>query len=66
MQDFGAAFGLALDLIVSADPDFLQIVLLSLRVSLSAVLIACVIGLPLGAALAVLRFPGRAARRSCC
>jgi tungstate transport system permease protein len=59
MQDFGAAFGLAFSLIVSADPDFLEIVWLSLRVSLSAVLIACVIGLPLGAGLAVLRFPGR-------
>jgi tungstate transport system permease protein len=61
MQDFGAAFGLALNLIVSADPDFLHIVWLSLRVSVSAVLIACAIGLPLGAALAVLRFPGRQA-----
>jgi tungstate transport system permease protein len=59
MQDFGAAFGLAFSLIVSADPDFLEIVWLSLRVSLSAVLIACAIGLPLGAGLAVLRFPGR-------
>ena len=59
MQDFGAAFGLAVNLIVSANPDFLQIVWLSLRVSVSAVLIACAIGLPLGAALAVLRFPGR-------
>jgi tungstate transport system permease protein len=61
MQDFGAAFGLAFNLIVSADPDFLQIVWLSLRVSVSAVLIACAIGLPLGASLAVLRFPGRQA-----
>ena len=61
MQDFGAAFGLALDLIVLADPDFLQIVWLSLRVSVGAVLIACAIGLPLGAGLAVLRFPGRQA-----
>ena len=59
MQDFGAAFGLALNLIVTADPNFLEIVSLSLRVSLSALLIACVIGLPLGAMLAILRFPGR-------
>jgi tungstate transport system permease protein len=59
MQDFSAAFGLALHLILSADPDFLEIVGLSLRVSVSAVLIACAIGLPLGAGLAVLRFPGR-------
>ena len=61
MQDFGAAFGLALGLILSGDPALTEIVLLSLRVSLSAVVIACAIGLPLGAALAVLRFPGRGA-----
>src|SRR5437879_5208615 len=36
-----------------------RIVLLSLEVSLSAVLLATVLGLPLGAALAVKRFPGR-------
>jgi tungstate transport system permease protein len=59
MQDFGAAFGLAFGLIASADSDFLEVVGLSLRVSLSAVLIACAIGLPLGGGLAVLRFPGR-------
>src|SRR5687768_12098102 len=59
MQDFSAAFGLALNLIVSGDPALTEIILLSLRVSLSAVAIACAIGLPLGAALAVLRFPGR-------
>jgi tungstate transport system permease protein len=61
MQDFSVAFGLALHLIVSADSDFLAIVGLSLRVSISAVVIACAIGLPLGAGLAVLRFPGRQA-----
>ena len=36
-----------------------QIVALSLRVSLSAVGIATLLGLPIGAALAVARFPGR-------
>jgi len=36
-----------------------QIVALSLRVSLSAVGLATLLGLPLGAALAVARFPGR-------
>ncbi len=60
MQDFGAAFGLAFGLLVSGDPDLWGIVGLSLRVSLTAVLIACAIGLPLGAGLGVLRFPGRA------
>ena len=61
MQDFAAAFGLAFDLILAADPALTEIVGLSLRVSLTAVLIACAIGLPLGAALAVFRFPGRGA-----
>ena len=59
MQDFGAAFGLAFDLILSGDADLAEIVLLSLRVSLSAVAAACLIGLPIGAAAAVYRFPGR-------
>ncbi|MEJ2514971.1 MAG: ABC transporter permease [Gammaproteobacteria bacterium] len=59
MQDFGEAFGLAFRLVLSADPDLLEIVLLSLRVSLSAVAVACLLGLPLGAAVAIGRFPGR-------
>jgi tungstate transport system permease protein len=59
MQDFAAAFGEAFRLLLTLDADFLEIVGLSLRVSLSAVAIAALIGLPLGAALAVLRFPGR-------
>jgi tungstate transport system permease protein len=59
MQDFGEAFALAFSLIVEADPDLVEIVLLSLRVSLTAVVLACAIGLPLGAALGVTRFPGR-------
>ena len=59
MQDFSAAFGLAFSLILGADPDLIEIITLSLRVSLSAVLFAALIGFPLGAALAVSRFPGR-------
>ena len=59
MQDFSEAFGLAFALVFSADPDLMEIIGLSLRVSLSAVAIACAIGLPLGAALAVSRFPAR-------
>ena len=54
-------FTLALQLITSADPALAQIVGLSLRVTLTAVLIACVLGLPLGAALALARFRGRSA-----
>ncbi|NCO16044.1 MAG: ABC transporter permease subunit [Alphaproteobacteria bacterium] len=61
MQDLSAAFGAAFGLIASGDPVFLGIVGLSLQVTLSAVLIACLIGMPLGAALAVARFPGRGA-----
>lgn len=61
MQDFSEAFGLAFRLVFTADPDLLEIILLSLRVSLSAVVIACAIGLPFGAALAIARFPGRPA-----
>lgn len=41
------------------DWELWQIVFLSLQVSLSAVLLATLIGLPLGALLAVSRFPGR-------
>ena len=59
MQDFSAAFGLAFSLIVGLDADLVEIIGLSLRVSLSAVLISALIGLPLGALLAVARFPGR-------
>jgi tungstate transport system permease protein len=53
------AFREALAMIGQLDPKLVEIVLLSLRVSVTAVLIATVIGLPLGAAIAVTRFPGR-------
>jgi tungstate transport system permease protein len=49
----------ALALLVGLDSKLVEIVLLSLRVSLSAVAIAAILGLPLGAAIAVGRFPGR-------
>lgn len=55
------AFAEAGVLLASFDSDFLAIVGLSLRVSLSAVLIACLIGFPLGATVALFRFPGRGA-----
>ena len=51
----------AWQLIASGDATLFAIVRLSLMVSLSAVAIAAVIGLPLGAILALTRFPGRAA-----
>ncbi|GAB5470145.1 MAG: ABC transporter permease [Rhodospirillales bacterium] len=59
MQDFGGAFLDAFRLVLALDPALLEIVGLSLRVSLTAVLLAAAIGLPLGALVAVLRFPGR-------
>ena len=49
----------ALAMLVDLDSKLVEIVLLSLRVSLSAVAIAALLGLPLGAAIAVGRFPGR-------
>ncbi|MDP6352687.1 MAG: ABC transporter permease [Alphaproteobacteria bacterium] len=61
MADIGTAFGLALKLIVTVEPEFLGIVARSLAISLSAVVIAALIALPLGAVLAVYRFPGRPA-----
>ena len=61
MQDFGDAFALAFGLIASGDGALMEIIWLSLRVSLTAVSIACLLGLPLGALLAVARFPGRTA-----
>jgi tungstate transport system permease protein len=60
MDDFGGAFGEAFALILTGDPDLLEIVGLSLQVSLSAVICSAVLGLPLGALIAVYRFPGRA------
>ncbi len=59
MSDFADAFSTAFDLIVGVDPALAEIVALSLRVSLVAVAIAALIGLPAGAALAIFRFPGR-------
>jgi tungstate transport system permease protein len=59
LGDFAQAFGLAFGLIASGDPALVQIVLLSIRVSFVAVALACLLGMPLGALLAVARFPGR-------
>ena len=61
MNELGVALGEAGRLIVGLDPALAQIVLLSLRVSLTAVVLSSVIGLPLGAAIAVGRFRGQQA-----
>jgi tungstate transport system permease protein len=60
-MDVAGAFAAALRMIVTLDPAFVQVVLLSLRVTLSAVVLAAIVGLPLGAVLALSRFPGRTA-----
>ena len=59
MGDMLRAFGEAARLIAGADSELVAIVTLSLQVSLSAVAISTVIGLPIGAVIAVGRFPGR-------
>src|SRR5262247_285148 len=51
----------ALQLVLTADPALIAIVRLSLIVSLSAVLLAALVGVPFGAFLALVRFPGREA-----
>jgi tungstate transport system permease protein len=59
VNDIGSAVSTALGLVATADAAVAQIVLLSLRVSLTAVAVAALVGLPLGALLAVAQFPGR-------
>ena len=59
MNELLSALGEAGRLIAGADSKLVEIVLLSVRVSLTAVVLASLIGLPLGAAIAVGRFPGR-------
>jgi tungstate transport system permease protein len=59
MNDFSSALRTALQLLVEMDPGLFEIVLLSLQVSLSAVMLAGVFALPLGAFVALTQFPGR-------
>lgn len=61
MSDFTAAARAATQLIAGGDPQLLEIVALSLQVSVSAVVVASLVGLPLGALMAIARFPGRKA-----
>ncbi len=61
MDDSSSVFRLALGLILSGDADLAEVVGLSLRVSLTAVAISCVLGFPIGAAVGSLRFRGRGA-----
>ena len=59
MGEIATSLVLAGELVATGDARLASIVALSLQVSLSATLIACLIGMPLGALLAVGRFPGR-------
>ncbi len=59
MNEFSDAVVTAGRLIATWDRDLAEIIGLSMRVSLSAVFFAAIVGLPLGAAVAVFRFPGR-------
>jgi tungstate transport system permease protein len=61
MTALSDSFLTAWQLVAAADARLAAIVLLSLRVSLAATLIACIVGMPIGALLAVGRFPGRRA-----
>lgn len=60
MSDILAAVTSALQLLLNGDPAIFYIIGLSLAVSLSGAAAAALVGLPLGAALAVFRFRGRA------
>ena len=59
LDGFGGILAEAVGLILAWDPDLIEIIALSLRVTLTAVVVACLIGLPLGAAVGAFRFPGR-------
>jgi len=61
MLDLSQAFASALRQIVTLDPQLLQIIALSLKVTLTAVAIATLLGFAVGGVLAVYRFPGRGA-----
>jgi tungstate transport system permease protein len=59
LDTLGPSVATAIGLIAAFDPGLLAIIGLSLRVSLCAVAIACVVGAPFGAAVAIASFPGR-------
>ena len=59
MQNFAESFWSALTLIIKGDSELWFIVTLSLQVSLAAVALAALIGVPAGALLAIGKFPGR-------
>jgi tungstate transport system permease protein len=61
MNTIGPAFERAVGMVASADPQLWEIVGLSLSVSLAALALAALVGLALGAIVAVAQFPSRRA-----
>jgi tungstate transport system permease protein len=61
VEELVQAFAVAVRLLVGLDPELWEIVSLSLQVSTLALLAASLVGLPLGAAVALVPFPGRRA-----
>ena len=61
MQELAQALREAVSLVVGLDPDLTEIIVLSLRVSLTAIALGALTGLPLGAWVALVKFPGRKA-----
>lgn len=59
MDFFYLSFVAALKLIIQFDPDLLLIVWTSIRISLSAALLAALVGVPLGGMIAIYRFRGK-------
>ncbi|MGI9302548.1 MAG: ABC transporter permease [Gammaproteobacteria bacterium] len=61
MPELTAAINAALQLIINLDANLIEIVALSLRISLTAVFLAALLGMPLGALVALTPFRGRGA-----
>ncbi len=59
MSDEPGILYTALKLIIQLEPELVEIVLLSLKVSITAVVIATFISIPLGTVLGAYKFPGR-------
>ena len=60
-MEFLTPFKIAFSLLFSADPELMAIIRLSMTISLSAVACSLFVGLPIGAILASMKFPGRQA-----
>lgn len=59
MSIYWESVSTAFRLLFTADAELMEIILLSVEVSLTALAISCLIGLPVGTFLATQRFPGR-------